>query len=487
VPNRDQLWRRLFLWRPGQREPRALTAPPLNVWEAAWLGNDKLLLVASDDHSEASWYGATLRVIDAGSGTELSRHFTRDQIGVPAGAPDGLHHAAIEALCSDRGIICGDVALLDPAGGVRILELEAVEVSDLVWRDPNRLLYAGLRGAETVVGEYDIEAGSCQELWSSERLTISGWYPKIAPYGEDEAIAVLEAYDRPPAIARLGGGEAKAVLNFAPEQRNTIPGRIGHVCWQGRDGLEITGWLLLPEGSPRNLPLLVDVHGGPIAAHRNRYAASHRANPVLVDRGWAVFLPNPRGSGGRGQDFARHVVGDMGGEDAQDILAGIDKLVADGIADPSRIAIFGSSYGGFMSGVMLAHHRRFAAAIPMSPVANWYSQHFASQIPWFDEAFLGSSAKSAGGAHFWRSPVFFLEGVTTPTLVIAGGRDKNTPTSQAVELYNGLVEAGAPAALLIYPEDGHSMRGYPAYLDSAARIVDWLGRHVPASGSKASP
>ncbi len=97
---------------------------------------------------------------------------------------------------------------------------------------------------------------------------------------------------------------------------------------------------------------------------------------------------------------------------------------------------------------------------------------------WFDEAFLNGSPREAGGAYFDRSPVFRLEGATTPSLVIAGGRDKNTPTSQAVELYNGLIEAGAPAALLIYPEDGHSMRGYPAYVDSAARIVDWLDRHL---------
>jgi dipeptidyl aminopeptidase/acylaminoacyl peptidase len=79
--------------------------------------------------------------------------------------------------------------------------------------------------------------------------------------------------------------------------------------------------------------------------------------------------------------------------------------------------------------------------------------------------------------------VFHLEGVTTPTLVIGGARDKNTPVNQAVELYNALSEAGAPAALAIYPEDGHSMRGYPAYIDSAARILDWLQRHVQGEDS----
>jgi dipeptidyl aminopeptidase/acylaminoacyl peptidase len=423
-------------------------------------------------------------VLDVSSGREVHAYRGADQLGVPAGAPDGRHIAVIEAVCSDRGIICGSVRLMREDGAdARLLDLDRVEVSDLSWRDARRLLYAGLREAQTVVGEYDLGTGKHRELWSSDELTISGWYPHVAPFGTDGALAVLESYDRAPAIARLHGGSAELIRSFAPDGIATIPGGMQPVRWQGRDGLEITGWLILPNKGGGSLPLLVDVHGGPIAAHRNRYAAALRAAPVLAAHGWAIFLPNPRGSGGRGQDFARRVVGDMGGEDAHDILCGIDKLVADGIADTARVAIFGTSYGGFMSAMMLAFHRRFAAAVPMSPVVNWYSQHFASQIPWFDQAFLGGSPRAPGGPYFERSAVFHLEGVTTPTLVIGGARDKNTPVNQAVELYNALSEAGAPAALAIYPEDGHSMRGYPAYIDSAARILDWLQRHVQGEDS----
>lgn len=472
------LWRQALVWSPGGGPPRALTKPPVNTWEAVWLGNERVLTISSDHHSEGSWYGSTLRVVEVETGAEVYHHRGGDQLGVPAGAPDGRHMAVIEAVCSDRGIICGSVRLAGKEMGARLLDLNGVEVSDLRWRDSSRLLYAGLRSSQTVVGEYDLGTGKHRELWCSDQLTIAGWYPRIAAFGTDGALAVLEGYDRPPAAAHLIGGSAHVLREFASRHGTTVPGRMEHLQWRGRDGLEINGWLILPEGGCGNLPLLVDVHGGPIAAHRNRYAASLRAAPVLVARGWAVFQPNPRGSGGYGQDFARRVVGDMGGEDAHDILCGIDKLVADGIADASRVAIFGTSYGGFMSANMLAFHRRFAAAVAMSPVVNWYSQHFASQIPWFDEAFLGGSPREPGGPYFNRSAVFHLEGVSTPTLVIAGALDKNTPTNQAVELYNAIAEAGAPAELVIYPEDGHSMRGYPAYVDSAARIVDWLQRHV---------
>lgn len=117
----------------------------------------------------------------------------------------------------------------------------------------------------------------------------------------------------------------------------------------GRDGLEIGGWLVLPEGEVPNLSLLVDIHGGTVWAHRNRYAAALRAGPALVGKGYALLLPNPRGSGGRGQDFARRVHKDMGGEDMHDYLTGIDSLVDAGIVDPARVAVSGTSYGGFMS------------------------------------------------------------------------------------------------------------------------------------------
>ena len=340
------------------------------------------------------------------------------------------------------------------------------------------LLFAGVRDEQTVVGEIDVATGARREIWASDSLTTSGWYPKAVPVGDGDALAVIEGYATPPAIARLSKGSAQLLADLAPRPAPTVPGTMRYHRWYGRDGLEIGGWLVLPDGEASGLPLFMDIHGGPVWAHRNRYAAALRAGPVLVAKGYALLLPNPRGSGGRGQEFARHVWHDMGGEDMYDYLAGIDSLVAAGIVDPARVAVSGTSYGGFMSSWLVTQTDRFAAAVPISPVANWYSQHYASQIPWFDAALLDGSPRAPGGQYFDRSPVFFAENATTPTLVLAGGRDKNTPTGQAIEFFGALAEAGVEAALAVYPEDGHSLRGYPAYPDSAARIVDWLQRHI---------
>jgi dipeptidyl aminopeptidase/acylaminoacyl peptidase len=132
-----------------------------------------------------------------------------------------------------------------------------------------------------------------------------------------------------------------------------------------------------------------------------------------------------------------------------------------------------------MSAMLVTLTDRLAAAIPISPVSNWYSQHFTSQIPSFDEACLDGSLHIAGGQYFDRSPTFHAAGATTPTLTMAGALDRNTPPTQALEFHRALLEAGCRSALCTYPEDGHSLRGYPAYLDSAVRMIVWLDEHCP--------
>lgn len=475
--NAENLWRRLYRWSAGSSALEAVTQPPANIWEAAWIGEDSVVVVASDHHGEGSWYTATLRILDAVSGAERWRYSPAEQIGIPCGSPDGRYWSAIEAFCSDRGLVCGTV-VVGASHGHKILDLGGVEATDIRWRDGSTLLFAGVKNERTVVGEVNVVSGAIREIWASAEMTISGWYPAAVPAPNGAAFAVLEGYAVPPTISRLSNGNASILADLAPSPAPSIPGTMRYHRWRGRDGLEIGGWLVLPDGAASHLPLLMDIHGGPVWAHRNRYAAALRAGPVLVAKGYALLLPNPRGSSGHGQAFARKVARDMGGEDMQDYLAGIDSLVAAGIVDPARVAVSGTSYGGFMTSWLVTQTGRFAAAVPISPVANWYSQHFASQIPWFDEAFLDGSPRRPGGQYFDRSPIFFAHNASTPTLVLAGGRDKNTPTGQACELFGALAEAGVETALAVYPEDGHSLRGYPAYLDSAARIVDWLQRHV---------
>ena len=139
-------------------------------------------------------------------------------------------------------------------------------------------------------------------------------------------------------------------------------GSATNVTWSAPDGIVIEGVLCAPPGAGP-FPLVLHVHGGPIGAYQRSWTMHDYAVPLLVSRGDAVLLPNPRGSAGRGQEFAAKVVGDMGGAGTHDYLSGIDAMIERGIADPARIGTMGVSYGGFMSAWLVTQDQRFKAAV----------------------------------------------------------------------------------------------------------------------------
>jgi dipeptidyl aminopeptidase/acylaminoacyl peptidase len=200
---------------------------------------------------------------------------------------------------------------------------------------------------------------------------------------------------------------------------------------------------------------------------------------VLGAEGYALFLPNIRGSVGRGPEFAEANLGDMGGADLKDILTGVDALVRDGIADDARVAITGGSYGGFMSSWAVTQTDRFAAAMPFAVVTDWVSFHSTTNIGQFDRLYLQAEPWEAAGEYTSRSPVYHAHKCKTPTLILHGEDDLCTPLGQAFELYNALVEGGCEAELVVYPREGHGWTEREHQLDSWNRVRDWLHRHIP--------
>jgi dipeptidyl aminopeptidase/acylaminoacyl peptidase len=205
------------------------------------------------------------------------------------------------------------------------------------------------------------------------------------------------------------------------------------------------------------------------------------AVPLLVSRGYAVLHPNPRGSSGRGREFAAAVVGDMGGADTHDYLSGIDAMVERGIADPARIGTMGVSYGGFMSAWLVTQDQRFKAAVAGSPVTEWYSFTFTTNIPGWGLWFLDHADPEATGNQLHtRSPVLHASKARTPTLLTAGAKDRCTPAGQAREFYQALTGHGVDSELVIYPGEGHGVGRFPALTDYLTRLVGWFGKYMPA-------
>lgn len=472
------LWRTLWVLDTATGATRRVSKEGTNVWEASWAGPDQVAAVCTGDHGEGSWYRATLRQIRIDDGCETELYRPVDQIGLPVGSPDGYHVAFIEAVCSDRGILCGTLKVVDRLGRVRVPETGNVEVTGIVWRDDATLQCAGQDAFDTVVGGVSLDGDGLVASWASRELTCGNWYPWAQPLPGGRSLIVVEAYTQAPALAIVDDGVLTIVKSLeAPGAAAAMRdcGRVEPAIWTAPDGLEIHGWMVRPNDTKGTVPLVLDIHGGPVWASRNRWMGRCRATPLLVRQGCAVLYPNPRGSSTRGQAFAAKVRGDMGGADTGDLIAAVDHFVAIGFADVERLACTGTSYGGFMSSWLVTQDSRFAAAAPISPVTNWFSQHRTSQIPHFDMEFLDGSASRGDGLFFTRSPVMYAGQVRTPCLIMAGALDKNTPPTQALEFHQAVREGGGESVLVIYPQDGHSLRGYPAYLDSAARILSWFG------------
>jgi dipeptidyl aminopeptidase/acylaminoacyl peptidase len=476
------VWRRLWLIDVATREVRALSRDGLNVWEDGWCGDGSVIAVASEDPGESSWYTSRLVLIDVATGADRVLATSEVQFGLPVGAPDGSRVAAIEAPCSDRQLVSGRAVVVDVVSATtRRVEIEDADVTWLGWRVGGGLAYAALRRGDTVLGEIDPATGERTEVWSTTE-SVGAWEPSAAVLGNDGFAFVLHGFDRPLEVAVVEAGTDRTVASFRHEGHDHARGSVGRaerLTWTAADGTEIDGFLLAPAGDGPH-PLILYVHGGPVWSYAEWFPRPSLA--WLVSRGYAILMPNPRGSTGRGRAFLEAVIGDMGGADAGDDLAGVDALVERGIADPERIGVTGGSYGGFMSCWLPVVDQRFQASVAISPVTDYYSQHWNSNIGAWDAWFLGGRPEDDAPQYRDRSPVFLADRVRTPTLLTAGTEDRCTPPGQAIEFYRALRANGVPAEVAIYPGEGHGVRKLPAAIDLLTRTTAWFERFMPARG-----
>jgi dipeptidyl aminopeptidase/acylaminoacyl peptidase len=486
----EDAWRGLWLYTPCSGELAKVSPDGLNVWEAAWSGPGHVLATTSEQPSENDWYSAVLSRLDISTGemTELVR--SDAQLGLPAGTSDGRRAAVVEAVCSDRWIVAGELILLDLVAGTRCaVDTAGTDVTAVQWIDGTRLGYIGQRHLDSVAGIAEAGEGplpetiTAKELAASAQSWASWFYPAGAFTSDGRVVVVRDDYDTPQEIAIFGAGTDQVLACLAhagTDYIRSVAGSATNVSWNAPDGTVIEGVLCTPPGVGP-FPLVLHVHGGPIGAYQRSWTMRDYAVPLLVSRGYAVLLPNPRGSSGRGQAFAAAVVGDMGGADTHDYLSGIDAMIERGIADPARVGTMGVSYGGFMSAWLVTQDQRFKAAVAGSPVTDWYSFTYTTNIARWGLWFLDNADPEENGNQVHtRSPVMHASKARTPTLLTAGVKDRCTPAGQAREFYQALISHGVDSELVIYPGEGHGVRRFPAVTDYLTRLVTWFERYMPA-------
>ena len=453
-----------------------------NIWAAAWCGDDALAALTSDRGDEDHWYSARLCILDLKAGRSRDIYIPQNQLGAPVVSPSGQQIAIVEALCSDRGPVLGDLKLIDVRSGKsRRANTRNIDVQNVEWQSDGVLLLSGTRGFETVVGIFDLATDSFREVWSSKDVSVIGSCVSGLKERGDCALMV-ESFTQAPEIAVIRRGVYRQIssLNAGYTAAITSIATAERVSWCGADSLEIQGWLLRPRDRPSS-PVVMNVHGGPVQHWRPAFLPRRALHiPILLKHGYAAFLPNPRGSSGRGQAFAQKVLGDLGGADAADLHAGLDALVERGIIDPERIGVTGVSYGGFMTAWLITQSSRFAAAVAISPHTNQVTERLLSNVPQFMSRLVADTMNNPHGRYFERSPVFRIDGTLAPTLNICGLLDRATPAEEAVQFHHALLASGTKSILVTYPHEGHGIRKLPAMLDCAARSVAWFLSHMPA-------
>jgi dipeptidyl aminopeptidase/acylaminoacyl peptidase len=239
-----------------------------------------------------------------------------------------------------------------------------------------------------------------------------------------------------------------------------VPDRI---AFPSADGVEVEGWVLPPVGvssgagpgrSGSPWPLILNIHGGPHGAFGNEFSFERHLQAAA---GYYVLYTNPRGSTGYGEDFLWGTWGSWGDEDYDDVMAGVDHVLAHYPVDPQRLGVTGYSYGGYMTDWIITQTHRFAAAVAGAGISNWMSDYGTADIPRTKESeFFGTPWEAEGLKNLLASsPIVFAKGVRTPTLFVHGESDARVPIEEAEQMYTALQKQGVPARMIRYPESYH--------------------------------
>jgi dipeptidyl aminopeptidase/acylaminoacyl peptidase len=252
--------------------------------------------------------------------------------------------------------------------------------------------------------------------------------------------------------------------------------------------MEIEGVVVYPVGyqAGKRYPTVAIIHGGPSGVWDESFPANwYNSAQVYAGAGWVAFLPNPRGSSAYGEKFLAANYRDWGKGDYEDIQTGLDALVKRGIADSTKLAQTGWSYGGYMTAWTLTQTNRFKAVMVGAGLTNLYSMYSTNDLQMVLEDYFGGEPWDDEQAYRRASAMMFIKQARTPTLILHGQQDTRVPVGQAQELYMGLKKNDIPVELVFYPREPHGLQEPRHAFDKIQREMDFFSRYVLGTAPKA--
>jgi dipeptidyl aminopeptidase/acylaminoacyl peptidase len=249
-----------------------------------------------------------------------------------------------------------------------------------------------------------------------------------------------------------------------------------NIHFKSADGTPVEGWIVKPPAfdASKKYPLVLRIHGGPVAQYTDAFSFEHE---YLASLGYVVVFVNPRGSNGYGEAFCKAIFADWGNKDFQDVIAGVDHVVAQGYVDAKKLGVGGWSYGGILTNYVITKSTRFAAAISGASETDMFSAYGVDDLHLWWERELGLPWRNI---ELYRklSPIMDVEKITTPTLLMVGDRDYRVPLPQSEQMYVALKRLKKDTGLVIYPGQSHGISRPSYQVDRLRRYGFWYDKFL---------
>jgi dipeptidyl aminopeptidase/acylaminoacyl peptidase len=466
-------------------ERRAVTPADRTVRSFVWRpdGTGFAVQMTESADIDAGYMFRRIYTVSLRDGTPVLLTDTKGKLGAMAFSPDGRKLAFLGAV-SMNDPLAQSVFVVPATGGDAVNRTPGYEGSaqQVGWLDNKTIYFVAGEGTRTTLNRLGAERGAIERI-AGGGPEIMGSVSFDRRHRTFAASVHTRRHPREVYTGTLKGGALTRVTRHNPWLDEVRLAEQETIEWRGADSWRIEGVLLHPlnEVAGVRYPLAILPHGGPEGTSYDGWTtrALYPAQ-LLAANGYAVLMPNYRGSGGRGVAFAKADHRDLGGKEFLDVIAGIDYLAEQGLVDPERVGISGTSYGGYFSAwAGTRYSERFKAAISYAGISNWVSFTGTTEIPyemsivhwdtwWFDDP----------GLAWDRSPLAHVNETKTAILVGHGLADTRVHPEQSLELYTALRIKGVPSGLVLYPREPHGLLERAHQLDFMQRYLEWFDRYV---------
>ncbi len=446
-----------------------------SIFASANHREDRELNSNDSDIYRITVFGKAVNKITSRNGPDLS----------PVLSPDGRKLAILGYVDKLMGFQASQISVLD-LESEKIISTTRFEdsASQIKWgSDSNSIYYAFDKDGNGKIGHLD--NGESQLLAENRGGTTMG-----RPYGSgsfsvanDGTIAyTYGTSDRPAELAVLNPGSSDAQILTSLNDDLFAFTKLGTVeeLWykSSHDQIDIQSWIAYPPNfdASKKYPLLLEIHGGPFANYGDRFSSEVQ---MYASAGYVVLYVNPRGSTSYGADFANLIHHNYPNEDYDDLMSGVDAVIAKGFIDSDQLYVTGGSGGGVLSSWIVGKTDRFRAAVVAKPVINWFSFVLTADNPQTYYKYWFPAAPWEDPEHYYkRSPISLVGNVKTPTMLLTGEEDRRTPMSETEQYYSALKIRQVPTALVRIPGVGHGIAGRPSQMIAKVlHVLAWFEEH----------